>query len=252
MAQLAPLLRHPQHDQQPAPVPAHRPAEPVDPPRAVAQQGRRGVRQPHLRPSPYPLTLQPPLARAAHDRLPRGRGREPEPVQRTDQRLLPRPVGTRQQELAEDREQRRAGGGRADGTASQDVFHSVEPSRPGAPWRVRALGRLHHPPIVDLIRTVGSHRQSIEGAPTILARHEAPGARRGLLLGGADVVGARGSLDDADPARGVPRHEPVRHVPVAARDRSHAALGAVGAARGGGDLRARRATPSGPSASSTS
>src|SRR5262249_36586921 len=40
----------------------------------------------------------------------------------------------------------------------------------------------------------------------ILKRHEAPCAGRGLLLGRADVVGARGPLDDADPPRGVPRH----------------------------------------------
>ena len=63
VAQLAPLLGHPQHEQQPAPVPAHRPAEPVDPPRAVAQQRGRGRRQPHPRPPPDPLALQPPLAR---------------------------------------------------------------------------------------------------------------------------------------------------------------------------------------------
>ena len=54
MAQLAPLLGHPQHQQQPAPVPAHRPAEPVDPPRAVAQQRGRGRRQPHPRPPARP------------------------------------------------------------------------------------------------------------------------------------------------------------------------------------------------------
>ena len=71
------------------------------------------------------------------------RWREPEPVQRGDQRLLPRPVGPRQQELAENREQRRAGGGRADGTASQDVFHrgdAIAGRLSSRPMKHRALG----------------------------------------------------------------------------------------------------------------
>ena len=50
-------------------------------------------------------------------------GVKPSSFRLADQRLLPRAVGARQEELAEDREQRRAGGGRADGAASQDVFH---------------------------------------------------------------------------------------------------------------------------------
>ena len=118
MPQLPPLLGHPQHQQQPAPVPAHRPAEPVDPPRPVAQQPGRGRRQPHPRPPAHPLALEPPLARRPHHGLPRRAGREPEPVQRRDQRLLPGPVGTGEQELAEDRQQRRARGRRPDGAAS--------------------------------------------------------------------------------------------------------------------------------------
>ena len=118
VAQLAARLGHPQDEQQPAPVPAHRPAEAVDPPRAVAQQLGRGRREPHPRAPPDPLALQPALARAAHDRLARRRGREPEQLQRADQRLLPRAVGPLQQELPEHGEQRRARGGRADRAAS--------------------------------------------------------------------------------------------------------------------------------------
>ncbi len=73
VAELPPRLGHPQHEQQPAPVPAHRPAEPVDPPRTVAQQLRRARRQPHPRAPAHALALQPVLARGAHHRLPRRR-----------------------------------------------------------------------------------------------------------------------------------------------------------------------------------
>src|SRR5262249_21340014 len=74
---------------------------------------------------------------------------------------------------------------------------------------------------------------------TILQAHEAPCAGRGLLLGRADVVGARGPLDDADPARGVPRDVALRRVPVAPGGGADAAVGPARAAGGGGRVRAR-------------
>ena len=127
--------------QQPAPVPAHGLPEAVDPARAVAQQRRRARRQPHPRAAADPLAVQPAVAGAAHDGLARGAGREAEQAERADQRLLPGAVGARQQVLAEDREQGRAGGGSAHGAASQDVFHREDGSRksPATVWRLAPI-----------------------------------------------------------------------------------------------------------------